>query len=284
MPITDLSDLVNRATGGNDGTPTTLWFQKVARIGGAAATAPIAGRWASLWRYDGVCWPGGAVPTTVAAPTAATTGALVPWANAGGTRDKHLIQAWATGLVAGTLLVYDRLLHVGGLSGTNTAAQAVGGALTRHTDGVGVFAFAEVHTQIGASASAITLSEYTNQAGAGSRAGPAVVIGGTGFREVTRAIMLPLQAGDTGLRAVTSVDLTVTTGTAGDFGVTLGFPLCFVSIDQAGGCGWRDFSVGLPGIPILAGVDGDDVCLAALWQPATTTAPELLGALSFVEK
>ena len=51
--IADLSDLINRSTGGNSGTPDNLFFFKRARVAGAAATAPIAGRPASLWTYDG---------------------------------------------------------------------------------------------------------------------------------------------------------------------------------------------------------------------------------------
>ena len=84
--ITDLSDLVNRSTGGNNGTPQNVFFYKAPRIAGVAATAPIAGRMASLWRYDGNP-SGGATPTTVVAPTNATQGAL-PFTNAGGSRER----------------------------------------------------------------------------------------------------------------------------------------------------------------------------------------------------
>lgn len=256
-----------------------MWFQKVARVAGAAPTALIAGRWASLWTYDGVCWPGGSAPGGVAAPTDATAGAMIPYGNPGGGRDKWLVQAWASGLVAGTLLIYDRLLHISGLNATTTTPQTVGGTLTRHTGGAGNFVFAEIYAIVGTTASAINLSSYTDQDGNAGAAGPAVVVGGTGYREVTRAIMLPLASQDYGVRAVANVDLTVTTGTAGNFGITVGHPICCLPIPIAGSPAVRDFAVGLPSIPSL----GDDVCLAALWLPFTVTAPELFGALSFVE-
>jgi hypothetical protein len=274
--LADLSDLINRSTGGNSGTPQNVFFHKVARVAGAAATAPIAGRWASLWTYDG--WPaGGAAPGAVAAPTNATTGAL-PFTDPGGGRESHLTQAWATGLVGGTLLLYDRLLHIGGLNATTTTAQTVGGTLTRNTGGVGNFAFLEVYTIIGTTGTTFTM-EYTNQAGTTARVSTATGIGATNFREVTRAIMIPLQAGDTGIRAVANVDLLATTGTAGNFGLTVGKPIAYCGIGAAGAGGWRDFVTGMPGIPkIEAGA-----CLSLLWSPTTVTPPEIFGGYAIVE-
>lgn len=276
--IASLSDLILRATGGSNGTPTVMWFQTAARIAGAAAPATIAGRPASLWQYDGVNWPGGATPGAVAAPTSSTVGALIPWTNAGVGRQKWMIQAWATGLVAGTLVVYDRLLHIGGLSGTVITPQAVGGSLTRNTAGAGNFVFAEIYTQIGATSRTITMS-YTNTTPTAGRTSPAVAIGNTGFREATRAIMLPLQAGDTGVVSVETVTLSATTGTAGNFGVTVGRPIAYIGVGASGSCGWRDFTVGLPSIPLME----NNSCLAALWIPGTVTPPELFGGVSFVE-
>jgi hypothetical protein len=275
--ITDISDLINRATGGSSGTPESVFWQKVPRIAGAAATANIAGRPASLWRYDGVNFAGGAIPGAVAAPDRTTVGAMA-FTNPGGARQKWLINAWTTGLVGGTLLIYDRLLHIGGLSATVTS-HAVGGTLTRYTDGEGNFAFAEIYTIIGSSGSTIRLSDYDNSVPTGSRVGPYVVIGGTGFREVTRAIMLPLQSGDTGISDITSIELSGTTGTAGSFGVTIGHPIAYLGVGAPGACGWRDFTTGMPGIPEVE----PDACLSLLWIPQTTTAPDLTGGLSYVE-
>lgn len=274
--LTGLSDLVNRATGGNSGTPQNVFFHKQARVAGAAATALIAGRPASLWTYDGSP-AGGATPGAVAVPTNATTGAL-PFTDPGGGRASWLTQVWATGLVSGTLILYDRLLHIGGLSGITTTAQTVGGTLTRNTGGVGNMAMVEIYTIIGATGTTFTM-EYTNQSGTASRVTPATVIGGTGFREVTRAILLPLQSGDTGIQAVANVDLLATTGTAGSFGVTVFKPLAYISIGTAGNAGWRDFVTGLPGVPATEA----GACLSLLWMPNTVTAPEIFGGYSIVE-
>jgi hypothetical protein len=47
--ITNLSDLVNRITGGNSGSPEAIWFGKTGRVAGAGAAAMVLGRWTSLW-------------------------------------------------------------------------------------------------------------------------------------------------------------------------------------------------------------------------------------------
>ena len=279
--ITDLSDLINLQTGGNSGSPENIFFHKVPRVAGVAATAPIAGRGCSLWTYDGMP-AGGAVPTSAAIPDRTTTGAI-PFTAPGGSREKHLIGASITPLTAGVYLLYDRLLHIGGLSGTSTGSQTVQGspaspALTRNTGGVGNMAWYEIYTIIGTTGTTLTMT-YTNQGGTGSRTST-INIGATGFREVTRAQRIPLAAGDTGIQSIQSVQLTGTTGTVGNFGITIAQPLAWIPVGAAGTSGWRDYSTGLPGIPVI----NPDACLSLMFIPAATTAPEVWGCLGTVEK
>ena len=279
--LTDLSDLINRQTGGNNGTPDNLFFHKVPRVSGVAATAPIAGRGASLWTYDGMP-AGGAVPTSAAIPDRTTTGAL-PFTAPGGSREKWLIGAAIAPSVSGVFLLYDRLFHIGGLNGTLTTAQTVQGstptpALTRNTGGLGNFAFWEIYTAIGTTGTTLTMT-YTDQDGNTGQTST-INIGGTGFREVTRAQRIPLAAGDSGLRAIQQVQLTASTATAGNFGITIAQPLAWIPVGAAGVMGWRDYTTGLPGIPAI----DPNACLSLLFIPSAATAPELLGSLAFVEK
>ena len=278
--IVDLSSLVNLSTGGGAGAPENIFFHKVARIGGAAATAPIAGRAASLWTYDGFPGPGAAPGSSTWANCDNTTAGGLKQTDPGGGRSKYLIQAWATGLVGGTIILYDRLGHNGALSGTTTTAQTFTGTPSRYTDGVGNIAWIEIYSTIGTTSTTVTMS-YTDVGDSipGGTISPAVAIGNTGFREVTRCIMLPLAAGDTGIKSIANVDLLASTVTAGAFGVTLGHPLAYLAIGGPGGVGWRDFTTGLPGIPEIM----TDACLSLLWIPTTTTVPELLGGISLVE-
>jgi len=279
--ITDLSDLINRQSGGSSGTPNNLFYQKVPRVAGAAATAPIIGRGCSLWTYDGTP-ASGAVPTVGAIPDRSTTGAL-PFLVATGGRDTHLIGTSVTPLTAGVYLLYDRLFHIGGLSGTSTAAQSVQGspaspALTRNTGGAGNIAWYEIYTLIGATGTTLTMN-YTNQAGTSGQTST-INIGATNFREVTRVQRIPLAAGDTGIRAINTVQNTATTGTVGNFGITIAQPLAWLPVGAAGTGGWRDYTTGLPGIPVI----DPNACLALMFIPAAATAPEIWGCFATVEK
>ena len=279
--ITDLSDLINRQSGGNSGTPNNLFYHKVPRVGGVAATAPLIGRSASLWTYDGMP-SGGAVPTVGAIPDRTTQGAL-PFTAATGGRDLHLIGASITPVTAGVYLLYDRLFHIGGLSGTSTSDQTVqdspaSPALTRNTGGEGNIAWYEIYGIIGTTTRTLTMT-YTNQAGTGSQTST-INIGATGFREVTRAQRIPLAAGDTGIQAIEKIALSGTTGTLGNFGITIAQPLAWIPVGVAGTAGWRDYSTGLPGIPVI----DPDACLALMFIPASTTTPEVWGCLATIEK
>lgn len=279
--ITDLSDLINRQSGGNSGTPENVFFHKVPRVSGAAATALIAGRPASLWTFDGMP-AGGAAPTTAAIPDRTTTGAM-PFTAPGGSREKWLIGAGIASQTAGVYLLYDRLFHTGGLSGTSTEDQTVQGspaspALTRNTGGAGNMVWYEIYSILGTTSRTLTMT-YTDQDGNTGQTST-INIGGTGFREVSRVQRIPLAAGDTGVRAVENIALNGTTGTVGDFGVTIAQPLAWLPVGAGGVMGWRDYTTGLPGIPSI----DPDACLSLMFIPSSTTAPESFGCLATVEK
>jgi hypothetical protein len=279
--ITDLSELINLQSGGNNGNPENIFFQKVPRVAGVTATTPISGRGCSLWTYDGMP-AGGAVPTTGSIPDRTTQGAI-PFTPATGGRDKHLINTSITPFISGVYLLYDRLFHIGGLSGSSTAAQTVQGspaspALTRNTGGAGNIAFYEIYTIIGTTSTTLTMT-YTNQAGTGSRTST-INIGATGFREVTRMQRIPLAAGDSGIQSIQEIQLSASTLTAGNFGITIAQPLAWIPVNSTATMGWRDYTTGLPGIPVI----DPDACLALMFVAGTTTPPEIYGTLATVEK
>jgi hypothetical protein len=271
--LVSLSDVVNLATGGNSGTPETIWFHRQARVGGAAAAAPVAGRWSSLWQYDGAP-SNGAKPTTVANPTASTAGGLRQ-ANPGGSRTKWMTSLGVASNAAGTAVLVDRLLHIGGLSGTSTSAQTVAGSLSRYTDGLGVEAWIEIYTQIGASATTVSMNYDSDSAT--NQTSPAQAIGGTGLREAQRLIRLPVAAGHRGVKVVNNVTLAATTSTAGEFGVTLVRPLAWGVI----GVGGTGALVNLLSKPVEISTDS---CLALAWLAPGTTTPEIEGFANFIEK
>lgn len=271
----DLNELVNRMTGGNSGLPEFPFFHKEARVAGAAATATIAGEFTSLWQYEG--YPAhGAAPGAVAIPDNTTNGGIKQTDPTGG-RQKWLssIMAGASGI--GTLILCDRLLHISGLSGTNTGAQTVGGTLTRYTNGTGVEIWAEIYTLIGTTATTIT-ANYTDDAGNTGVTSQAVVFGGTNRREAQRMIPISLAAGDLGARACASVTVAATTGTVGDFGITMLKRLASIPVPAPGLTGVRSFIDG--GFPEIL----TDACLFWIWLAGTATSPTFDGQLAMVER
>lgn len=237
-----------------------------------ATTTTAAGRPSDMWVPAP---PVGTAPTTAVAPTSATAGAL---SFTNGSGRLNLLGARLNGVNPGTFMVIDRLSHQGGLSGTVTTAQTTNlptAALTRYTTGVGVMIGLSIYTQIGTTGTTVTAS-YTNQAGTSGRTTPAVVLGGTGFREANRMIMLPLQSGDTGVQSVQSVTVLATTGTAGAFGVTLYKPLFAIGLESMHGVfngGFVTGGVG-GGIPEIL----DNACLSLIAISGSTN-PMAAGAL-----
>lgn len=122
-------------------------------------------------------------------------------------------------------VLIDRLVDTAGLSGTVTTAQTTNlptPALTRYTSGLGVMAALQVYSSLGATPQTATIS-YTNQAGTAARTSKAIEVpasAGAG-----RLMVASLQDGDTGVRSVEEVLLSGSTGTAGNFGVTLFKPV-----------------------------------------------------------
>ena len=274
----DLSEVINRMTGGNFGNPENIFAWIDNRIDSAAASATVAGKWTSLWRYNCSVGGSGALPGAVNVPDNTTRGGLMH-SNPTGGREKWLLGNGIVAGAAGALLIYDRLLHNSGLSGTLTTAQTVGGTLTRNTSGEGNQIWVEIYTLIGTTATTITAS-YTNQAGVSGRTTKPVAIGGTGNREGERLLPLPLQDGDTGVQAVASVTLAASTITAGNFGVTVVKPMGLGIIPAAGTGYWRDYVSGLPGLPKI----DIDACLALAFLANSTTAPQLMFAAGMAER
>jgi len=276
--ISSLSSLINLATGGSAGAPEADFWFKNGRVSGTNVS-PVAGRWFTLWNCDG--YPsGGATPGAAAVPTVATLGAL-QFTNPAAGKEKWLIHSGAASNAVGTVILYDRLLHNGGLSGTVTTAQTVQGttpspAITRYTSGTGNVLLIEIYTLIGATATTLTVyyTDDTNTARTST-----ITFGGTSNREANRAQIVPLAAGANGVKACEKVQLTATTGTVGNFGVTIARPICYMPIGVAGAMGWRDFTTGLPTIPKIE----TDACLSFYFFSNGTTSPELFGMLGMVE-
>ena len=227
--FTDLDDLVNKSTGGASGTPETVFGWKMNILDGATAapTRQTFGMY-DMWRNRGV--PNfGTVPGTVAAPTKATAGAIQGITNAGGTREKFITEFAFTAEPKAGLLLYDRLLHIGGLDGTVLTAQTVGGTITRNTGGEGNQIWVIHYGNTASSAVGVTAS-YTNQDGTGSRTTASVDVRASNAEDFI--VGLPLQAGDTGVQSVQSITFASSATSTTEWGVVIAQPLLFVALQD----------------------------------------------------
>lgn len=244
------------------------------------ALTTVAGRLYSGWLASGSTLGAGSTPSTAVVPTRTDAGAI---GQADAITDLRLGQTQMNRTAAGLWILCDRLSHQGGLSGTDTAAQTTNlptAALTRYTTGEGVLAALEIYTAVGSTGTTVSVS-YTNQSGSTGRTSPLTTFGGTGFNAASRFIVLPLQQGDSGVRAVASVDLVASTATAGNFGVTLFKPLAFLPIPFSSNDTFffdaiRNLGGQLPKIEAGA-------CLFWLFLPQGTSGGQTLSTLTFTD-
>lgn len=284
--ISSLSDLANKLSGGSSGTPNNLFFWKDTSVDGATATSPVYGRWSSMWRYGGFPSGGAAPGSSPAVPTRATAGALQQ-PDPGGMRELFMTGFSMTTLAAAqAIVIYDRLFHVGGLSGATGTAQDVSGfgpcgRYTAETRGgsdscFGNMLFVEIETTIGSSTINATV-EYLDQDDT-PQTSPVFQLGGTGLREAQRMIPVPLVAG-TGIRDFNNLDLEFSTGSAGSINLVIARPLCLISTTQVGQCSLNDLITNDPSIVrVLPGA-----CLAFMYLATSTSVQSFFGQIQLVE-
>lgn len=190
-----------------------------------------AGNYFSLWRALG--YPGqGAIPTTAAVASNTLIGSL-GFTQQTAPATSYLGQFEAVVATAGmTVEIHDRLMHMGGLSGTSTFVQTVGVDIDTNLATSNLDArkgdanysdiqwWLEWYTDTGATASNATVNVTYNDGSSGNLA--VVAVGGT----VRAGRVIPLNsliaAADQGkyIRGVNSITLSASTGTAGNFGIT----------------------------------------------------------------
>lgn len=237
----------------------------------------IAGSYVSLWLGTGSPG-GGSAPGAAAVSTKSTTGSMANFTNPGSGEFAHLqdINFLFNGGASASIHIYDRLVHMGGLSGTvvtPTVQNVNTVAITRgDTTGFGVQAWLECYTDLGATPATATVS-YTNSAGTAGRT--ATVSIPANYRQGRLLPILPLQGDDLGVRSVETVTLSVSTGTAGNFGVTLGREICVAAMGDVSLTPTVRRGLNL-GLPLVA----SDACIWWVAQTETTTLSPLNGGMT----
>lgn len=245
-----------------------------------ASLAAVAGVQSSLWRATGMPAQAAIPGSTPAVPTKATLGAI-DFTNQTAPATSYL--AWAalaSGNSGGGVEFHDRVAHMGGLVMNVTTSQAVTGM---DLDTLGVPAdrrgaadysdlqwFLELYADGGATASNATINVTYQDGSSGNLT--AVAVGGTlrSGRMIPLTALIPSADQGKKIRAVNSVILSASTGTAGNFGfictrqrTAKGFGMANTQITL----NWAD---GLPEVP-------NDSCLMLVVLASTTTTGVLVG-------
>lgn len=239
-----------------------------------SVSSMVAGQICSLFVTAGTP-AGGTAPTTAVVPTNATVGAI-GFANQTAPATSYLGWLWAVfGNATTALELHDRLAHMGGLSGTVITAQ---GALSLVTtdpgaDRIGaadysdVSWFLEVYTSLGGTSVAATVGVTYDDNSTGNLAAFGL---GTTPRSGRLYPLLPAVPGRW-IKAVTSVTLSATTGTAGNFGITATRQRTLVAAPVANWPTVADWAqLGMPEIP-------NNACLFGLVTCTTTTTGTIRG-------
>lgn len=196
----------------------------------ASIANAAAGQFHSLWRATGQ--PGqGAIPTAAAVCNSALVGGF-NFSQQSAPNASYIGYLEAVCQYnAVTLEVHDRLMHMGGLNGTLTTAQAVnldlnGVTADNMANRIGDANYSDVqwwlewYTDTGATAATATVNVTYNDGTTGNLTG--IALAATRRASFMQPLngLIPAAAAGKYIRAVNSVTLSVSTGTAGNFGVT----------------------------------------------------------------
>jgi hypothetical protein len=265
MAVTSLDQLIN-------GFSSPINFMK------QSATTEGAGTYHSTWRVSGIPGTGLAPPNFSGLEgsyvcNSATTGAM--YLN-GITGFSQLAKFGCGNSVAGNVILYDRIKHIGGFSMNSTAIQTVTGAdpmperdAFGSSSGIGCEVWGEILAAGGATAATWQVF-YTNSEGITGRIG--LYSHPNNAETVGQMFPFTLANGDRGVREISAVR-TSATATVGNLGLVLLRRIAENSSPVAGFGTYQDaITLGLP--PIYP-----SSCLSLMHLCTTTTAGQIVGSI-----
>lgn len=239
-----------------------------------------AGIWCSLWRATGDPQQG-AIPTSAAACDDTLLGGYPLSAPVVG-EQLYIAKAFMQSANVVSLVVYDRLAHMGGLSGTVATAQTVNLSVATaagqgrcQANGSDVQWMAEWYTDTGGTAVTMTAS-YTDEGDVSGCTTPSISLGAT--RRASMCYKFDPQQSGAGryIKSIQTLTLSATTGTAGNFGVTARKKLFEIPLLTGNGSMSMDFaSLAFPLIK-------EQSCLEILLMQTTTTSGQQIGSMDIV--
>ena len=201
----------------------------------ASIASQIANSYCSLWRATGQ--PGqGAIPTVVATCNNTTVGTIGFNQQMSPSTSYGAYLEIATGNAAMTMELHDRLASMGGLNGTLTTAQSVNLDLSTllSTDNINVRKgddnysdvqwWLEWYTATGVTAVTATIVVTYNDGTTGNLSVLSLAATRPASHMIPLNSLIPSAQSGKFIRGIVSVTLSATTGTAGNFGVTVTRP------------------------------------------------------------
>lgn len=266
MPgFTSYDDLINQVTVNGNATDYNFFKISVATL--------AAGIWHSTWTDVGF-------PGAGAAPGAAGSGTTYDGTsthNNGGigfpsvsTAQRYMLSFAGLASQNCNLMIYDRLVATSGILTTSTGSKtATTVTLPRYTSGLGVQAWLECTTTCTGTVPAVHLLSYTGNVNGSGTIGANVTL--PGLLKAGDMIQLPLHSGDTGLTAVSTINVD-TAGTVGTHNIVLMKPIAYIPL-VANILNERDLVLQIAGLPQVF----DNACLGIAWLSTVTTAPNIWG-------
>lgn len=274
MPgFTSRDDLINEIT--VNGKQDLFNFYKV-----APAAAEAAGVWQSLWK--GVGTPGAgsnpaATPGDVHDSDATSSVAGSIWFPDRSTDLRYLLSFGACATQNCTLMLYDRLASVSGLSLATTGAKTANtGALTRYSGTAATLneVWLEVTTATTTTAPVVNLNSYTSADGTTAQAGGNVTFPAAAT-DLHTMIQMPLAATKQGVRSVEAGLNVGTAAAAGAVNLLIIRPLARIPLlaNVWNEVSFLDDVMGLPRV-------FDNATLGLALLASTTTATTVWGTIN----
>lgn len=246
----------------------------------ASIASQAAGSYVSLWRATGQ--PGqGAIPAAAAVCTNALVGAMNFAQQSAPATSYGAYMEVATGNAAMTVEIHDRIAHMGGLIGTVTTAQTVGIDLSSLLSTSNVAArigdtnysdvqwWLEWYTATGTTAVTATIVAVYDD-GTTANITASLAARPAGFMQSLNGLIPAAQAGKY-IRGITSVALSASTGTVGNFGITATRPRMVIGAPIANMKFIADWAqLGLPEIK-------NSACLFPIVLTSTTSSGTVRG-------
>lgn len=274
-------------TPSTSGEPTVPigYLESKQLVSKASIASQSSNTWVSLWRATG--YPAqGAIPGAAALCNNSTVGGHTLSASTAGTQywSGHTVRSGNSGMLA---IAYDRLAHMGGLSGTVTTAQNANidlATLGVSAARIGASDYSEVdwrlewYTATGSSAVTVTVNVTYSDSSSGNLNAISLAATRPASYCLNLREYLPTAKAGLGIKGVNTVTLSATTGTAGSFGVTAGRQISEASALVASYPTTERFAASsMPDVQ-------DDSCIAWAVMTSTTSSGTLVCTFSLIRE